>query len=279
MAFLLYPTRKRINIKCMVCLLLIIPLNLFAATVESLNDRYNDTTIDCDNGTPAYYCSGVLVRGTAGTASLGVYPWEPSEHAIELGSVSFSYLRKDINVDKLFRTNGFLFLTQDEALASGLDVKYRCSFPYEADTLARPFHGCGTRQEPIVENCNELGVNTISNWLLYMDLINSNIEEMCSFSTDNSNDFFTSIIAHDMGKEYLPSLELPTYGDYNEILVEVWNKGQLLPIEAFWFIEGDEKAKEEALNDRYWYFVEFGIEVPVVSIDLSNKETPFIYEM
>ena len=243
---------------------------------HELNTRYANAVDVCDNNRPAYYCSGVLIRGTASTASDKYKPWEPSEHAITLGSTSFSFLRKDINIKKLYRTNGFLFNEQSESEEQGTDIAYHCSFPYEADTLSRPGHGCSTPAPETAASCASLGINNVTQWLEYMVSINSKIESMCSFSTDSPTAFLTSILAHDSGQTNLvPAPDIPEDGDYNEILLQTWALHQTLPVQAFWFIEGDETAKAEALNDRESYYVERGIYVPVVIINLKKHDAPF----
>lgn len=258
------------NIKLILFGIIAISSPAHSGIITDLNARFTNTAVECDNNRPAFYCSGVLIRGTAGTASEYYKPWGPSEHAINLGSTSFSYLRKDIKIDKLYRTHGYLLTSQNEAVATGLAIDYRCSYPYEADTLARGESGC-------TPSCESLGVTSINQWLDYMPTINSNIELMCSFDANDPYSYFTSIIAHNLGETYLePELNLPEGGDYNEVLLKTWDMDQSLPIEAFWFLEGDVVAESKALNDREVYFFDRGINLPVVKIDLSNKDNPFI---
>ncbi|TGZ35258.1 hypothetical protein EQ875_01537 [Photobacterium damselae subsp. damselae] len=85
-----------------------------ASILDDLNSRFHNTVDSCSGGTPAYYCSGVLIRATG--EGYGYYPWNPSPSATELGSVSFSYLRNDIKIIKLFHNNGFVFKSQSQSI-------------------------------------------------------------------------------------------------------------------------------------------------------------------
>ncbi|MCM8744145.1 hypothetical protein NFC82_24360, partial [Pseudomonas koreensis] len=73
----------------------------FAATgpevAQLLNNRYQNTTADCVGDHPAYFCSGVLVRGSPETGEF----WKHNAIATQLGAESFSYLRADLGTRQL----------------------------------------------------------------------------------------------------------------------------------------------------------------------------------
>ncbi|MCD9116521.1 hypothetical protein LT249_15940, partial [Pseudomonas bijieensis] len=64
--------------------------------VQLLNNRYRYAPQQCPNNQPAYFCSGVLVSGLAG--SFTVKFWEHGPTAIALGARDFSYLRSDLGI-------------------------------------------------------------------------------------------------------------------------------------------------------------------------------------
>lgn len=106
-----------------------------------LNTRYEDTRTTCDNNTPAYYCNGVMSRGTINST---YDPWDPSPTQITKGSISFTYLRRDASITDPYRDSGLLVLSQQEAINQGKQHDVVCSFPHDGWTdVARTNLGCG----------------------------------------------------------------------------------------------------------------------------------------
>ncbi|EIO4563796.1 hypothetical protein LQM11_004435 [Vibrio parahaemolyticus] len=248
-----------------------------ANILDDLNNRFHNTVDSCDGNTPAYYCSGVLIRATGN--SDGYYPWNPSPSATELGSVSFSYLRNDIKIIELFHNNGFVFKSQSQSIDEGININYRCAFPFEALTINRENHGCGSYiSEEQPNNCSSAGISHLYEWTQYIQNEGNHIgKAQCSFDAEQSSEFILSIKAHDVGRFDLNDTILTIYAErYNEVLLEVWEQDQLVPIEAFWYISGDEDALNNALYDRERYLEVTGNYVEVVEINLNNLHSPFI---
>ncbi|TGZ35259.1 hypothetical protein EQ875_01538 [Photobacterium damselae subsp. damselae] len=63
---------------------------------------------------------------------------------------------------------------------------------------------------------------------------------------------------------------------YNEVLLEVWEQDQSVPLEAFWYLSGDEESLNNALYDRERYLEVTGNYVEIVELDLTNLHAPFI---
>jgi hypothetical protein len=61
-------------------------------TAQLLNKRYQNTTAECPGANPAYFCSGVLVRGSNPALEF----WKHGEVATQLGAEAFVYLRTDL---------------------------------------------------------------------------------------------------------------------------------------------------------------------------------------
>ncbi|EHJ9985309.1 hypothetical protein KB976_004447 [Vibrio parahaemolyticus] len=248
-----------------------------ADILNDLNERFHNTVDSCEGETPAYYCSGVLIRATG--SSDGYYPWNPSPNATELGSVSFSYLRNDIKINDLWGNNGYIFKSQSDAISENTAINYRCSYPYEAVTANRGQNGCGELNIDEQENnCYLLGVQSLYSWSEFIIQKNSHISSaQCSFDATNALEFILSLKAHDVGRFDLDDSIITGFGVlYNEILLEVWEQNQPVPLEAFWYMSGDEDALNNALYDRERYLEVTGNYVEIVELDLTNLHTPFI---
>ncbi len=247
-----------------------------ADILNDLNNRYHNTVDACDGNTPAYYCSGVLIRATG--YSGGYYPWNPSPSATKLGSVSFSYLRNDMKISELWNNNGYIFKSQSDAVSENTAINYRCSYPYEALSVNRGKNGCGEINNDEQENnCYLLDAQFLHSWSEFIIQKNTHISiAQCSFDATNTLEFILSLKAHDVGRFDFDDSILMGLGErYNEVLLEVWEQDQLVPIESFWYLSGDEDALNNALYDRERYLEVTGNYVEVVELDLNNLYTPF----
>ncbi|WP_262415907.1 hypothetical protein [Pseudomonas fluorescens] len=77
-------------------------------TAQLLNSRYQNTTAECVGANPAYFCSGVLVRGSDPALEF----WKHGEVATQLGAEAFLYLRTDLGTRTLSSANGVIFSDQ-----------------------------------------------------------------------------------------------------------------------------------------------------------------------
>lgn len=122
----------------------------------ALNTRYADTRTTCDNGEPAYYCNGVMTRGTINST---YDPWDPSPTQVQKGSISFTYLRKDALVINPYQDSGLILLSQQDAINQGKQHDVVCSFPHDGWTDLRGTNlGCGFRtkgSEPLAKLLGE----------------------------------------------------------------------------------------------------------------------------
>jgi hypothetical protein len=120
---------------------------------DELNTRYNATPASCANGQPSNYCSGVTIRGTDNG---NFDPWDPSPTQQRKGSVSFTYLRKDAKITTLFKTSGYIWLSEEQAIQQGKKQEYLCFYVQDAhtDIVGRPGYGCGLQtraNEPLID--------------------------------------------------------------------------------------------------------------------------------
>ena len=105
------------------------------ALVTDLNNKYTSSISQCSNGTPAYYCSGVLLRAVDHSTFFKF--WDYGSAATKLGSVAFTYIRSDVESTTLNgnRKSGFILKDQTSALAADKALNLRCIFPFPTESL------------------------------------------------------------------------------------------------------------------------------------------------
>ncbi|BBP69654.1 hypothetical protein PHLH6_16580 [Pseudomonas sp. Seg1] len=247
------------------------------ALVTDLNARYFSTVAQCSNGTPAYYCSGVLLRAVDYSTFFKF--WDYGSQATKLGSVAFTYVRSDIGSTTLNgnRKSGFILKDQTSALAAGKALSLRCIFPFPTESLnLRADHGCGfapgaAQAEPDLANCAKLSGSpvTTSAWLRNFLENQSLPRNQCSLSTVVAAQFKASLEAHTlMGAAWTAK---PM-----EVLVKTWDesKPEKLPVEAVFYDASTPAKVEDARKFQREYYLETSIYVPIVRLNLTdaNKE-------
>lgn len=242
------------------------------ALVDSLNARYKNVTERCDGVAPAYYCSGILLRGL--TYSAAYKFWTHSPAAANLGSLTFTYIRKDMAIRSLVNNSkaGMVFSDQNTALAQTKAQTVRCIYPFATATQnsGRREHGCGMRNSPPQSDadpasCDQLTPPslTINSWLAEFSSASNNRANQCSLSAINADQFYAALQVHDQADAGL--LNYP-----NEVLVATWDESapEKLPIDAF-FYSAMAGSLDEARALREDYFQVTGSRLPLVKLDLS----------
>lgn len=240
---------------------------------QELNARYADTRMTCDDGKPAYYCNGIIIRSTEN----GNYdPWNPSPAAVKLGGVSFSYLRKDAYVGGLYHYSGFIFMPQSIATAQGKLVNYLCIYAYDAGTLVgtRGAQGCGLKPRSAIDadpsTCGNVGVRTVAQWYAYTKTI-ANRDYQCSLSTADATQFAASFQVRAKRPANMDAL-------WNEMMVKTWpqNIPAQLPLESFFYTTATGRAEAKTYQTKY--NARTGKWLPIVKLNLANLATnPFSY--
>ena len=238
-----------------------------AATAARLNTRYHDTAATCPDNKPAYNCNGIIIRSTES----GAYdPWNPSPQAINLGGVSFSYMRLDAHVTNLYHPSGFILQPPADVTPPRMALQYLCIYAYDAGTLvgARGDKGCALKARTL-GSCTSVGVSTSEQWYAYTQTI-PNRDYQCSLSTDDPVQFQTSLAVR---ANRPPNMD----ASWNELMVADWgqDKGATLPMEAI-FYKGtglaDAKEFQRKLKARN------NIWLPVIKLDLNQlNDSPFSY--
>ncbi|OUM73550.1 hypothetical protein [Pseudomonas caspiana] len=233
---------------------------------DRLNARYNDTADDCD-GQPAFYCNGVIIRMT--TYGAGFHSWNPNPAAIT--DVSFSYLRKDLNMTHAAFMGaieqGYVF---KDAASFGRSGNYplvvRCAFAYDAGTSARTNEGCGAyiNFPTNSDACESLGITTLEAWKTHFFSIPDDTKygHQCGFNADQRG-FAVTLKAR-------ANPLAPENVWHNEMLIDRWpqNIPDQLPIEAFFYVYDQSRALglEGAKYIQRDYYQQSGRTVPVISV-------------
>lgn len=196
------------------------------ATVERINHNYNATVTECrepDTDAPRghYYCSGVTLR----MVDDGPFnPWDYSEFAKRTGATSYTWLRKDLSIDKLVRPAGFILRTPSDAHALNLPVMetgFMCIYAFDGFTGSeRRWHGCGTYNQALPENhqarsatvpanrnqalawgsCDSRGIDTADQWRQNFRYVRTDMNRIqvtqCSWNAEQPGDWNAMVDVH-----------------------------------------------------------------------------------
>ncbi|NID16031.1 Ig-like domain-containing protein [Luteibacter yeojuensis] len=247
------------------------------ASAAELTEWYNSTVDDCGNpGLFAALCSGVMLRATENNPTF--LPWDPSPGSITNGGVSFSWLRQDNNFAQLVFSyrNGFIFYpVLKTPPGKNSNIAVLCVFPMDANTAARPtLQGCGpnTAFPADSQPCTNLGISTASAWLARFNTGTDRYDRQCGWSVregerDQASRFVAAIGAR-LG------MDDAFWRVQNEVRLATWatGTGANLPIQSFFYIDGDLTARTKAQNDQLRYFQYFGQVVPIIRLTLPASK-------
>ncbi len=258
-----------------------------ADILEAMNRNYNESQTNCrEQGSGAarghYYCSGVLVR----TVDDGNFtPWSYSASAIRLGATSYSWIRQDINTNRLFHRAGFILRNKTEAITHGLpglETGFICIYPFNASTSSNLNHqGCGLRtlRSSFEQNntrnnnsayawgsCEAAGITTLAQWEQYYS---QNGTRQCSWNIDNQTGW----------NAVISSMNNHNSTAHNEILLNNYNNGDAMPryIAAFFYDVRIAGALADAQNFQRKLDAN-GYNVPILRLDFTAaKANRFAY--
>ncbi|MGG7676034.1 hypothetical protein [Pseudomonas sp. WC2] len=224
-----------------------------------LNTRYTDTASTCLGGKAAFYCNGVLLRGTQ--ASTAFHMWNPSPVSQGNKGVSFSYLRKDAGLTRLLVQQGFIVRESFAPAATPMNV--RCGFPFDGNSAYPVPDVCRVRG-PM---CDELGITTVQAWA---DRYATNPRSSCAFNIDPEQ--------FQLNIDVRPSV---TNGDsWNEVIIETWPQDipSQIPLEVFYYSHASNGLSQAQFGQRD-YFQTTGRFLPIVQVNLEAADGQvFSYE-
>lgn len=237
-----------------------------AELADRLNARYADTARACPHDSPAYFCSGVLIR-MARTLT-------PTEGQMDRDGLAFSYLRADVGTSELWYGAAAGFSVQNWSDQIN-PLRFRCVFAYDGATNSRP-DACGEQSSSTTppgssRPCAEQGIADVTSWIAhFISLEHPNYN--CSFTGD-TEPFQLSIDV----REAFPDPEDRRY--WNEVIIGAWPADEIsaLPIDSF-FYQADPAphGRNEAIRLQHEFFELSGRTVPVLRLTLTEPE-PFEY--
>lgn len=287
---------------------------------DRLNTNYNNTTSECtenDSGTPRgyYYCSGVLIRGTAAG---NFYPWDASPNSNIVGAVPYTWIRKDLSTDHLYNTSGYILRAPIDAVKLGLppnDIGWRCMFPFDGwtGTGANGMTGCDSISQqkaadvgypwqqipppgPVTRNtyawgsCGKIGVVEVNGWWNYFKAHGYRLWDQCSWNVEDPEGWKALVEAHQqpVPEPYPAPFDSSWYATgWIEMLRVIGTSagGTTAHIDAFFYDSRDAAAMSEAkkLQQKYRAYIARRQQAhpipPIVKIDFSQApENRFSYQ-
>lgn len=235
-------------------------------TAQLLNQRYRNTSAECVGGNPAYFCSGVLVRGSDGLQEF----WKHSETSIQLGAQSFNYLRADLDTRTIGQPHGIIFSDAFTAIGQGKPLDVLCAYPFEFPVQGtRPDSGCGwvaaVSSEQDISSCSGQGVTDVQGWLTHFQQEGQQAAGQCSLSSRDPALFMASLIAHQQ-------IDAQWSAQAAMVQIRNWNEqtpGQL-PLLGLFYDVNRSQSLLGAQKDQRDYFVATGDWLPILRMDLSQ---------
>ncbi|MGF6131991.1 hypothetical protein ABIA54_000852 [Pseudomonas sp. EB276 TE3739] len=235
-------------------------------TAQLLNRRYQNTVAECVGANPAYFCSGVLVRGSSESGEF----WKHGDVATQLGAESFAYLRADLGTRTLAQPNGMIFSDSFTAIGQGKSLDVLCAYPFElALDGNRPDFGCATqtalKHARDVSSCAAQGVTDATGWLSHFQEQGQQPQRQCSLSSLVPSQFKASLVAHQ-------GLEDDWSARPMQLQVRNWaiDAPAQLPIQALFYDITKTGALLGAQTDQRDYFNATGDWLPLLRMDLTQ---------
>lgn len=246
-------------------------------TANELTQRYYNTTMACDGNTPAYMCSGIMLRVLGGYSDK-YHAWDPSPFSVSSGATSFSYLRQDTKFGKLaFGYNsGLILYPQLQAPKGTLQVTAKCYFPIDSDTALRSDSGCGEHADHLdtSDSCDHYDIGDADSWYAhYMDAgsVATRRRHQCGFYLDDRVDNQQARDNFVLALQAQQKLGKEGFATQNEFRLTTWKAGipSQLPIQAFFYL-ANTNGRTNAQMYQKDYFKSTQKFVPVIQLTLPT---------
>ncbi|WP_150698264.1 hypothetical protein [Pandoraea terrae] len=223
---------------------------------------------------PAYYCSGVLLRPLR-SGSADVF-WQPQPVETALGSVPFTYLRRDVAISSLPSSAGFIFMDTLTAAGQGKPFDVRCAYPLDVTlTEGVADHGCALSanlaQNVDPSSCAPLGVTDAPTWLAYYAAQG----KQCSLSALDARQFKSSLEAHNAVAEMGGA-------NINAMLVTAWDvvHPETVPVQALFYDIGHGGQLSQPQRYQKQYFDATGQWLPILRLFFAEDgQASFGYDV
>lgn len=249
-------------------------------TALELSQQYFDTRMQCEDGSPAYMCTGVMLRSNK-SYSDEYHVWDPSPFSTSTGGTSFSWLRSDTRYAHLaFGYNsGFILFPQQKAPDDNVKVNALCYFLLDASSASRDNHGCGaaTQDFPTTsDTCDHYSITTPEKWIEHYQSETSKPQlHQCGFDltgdkTVAAERFRVATKAHDL-------LGTKGFSELNEFRLATWESGKAgqLPLQAFFYV-ADTTGLSDAQHYQLDYYNQTKAFLPVIRITMPKTETAHV---
>jgi hypothetical protein len=218
-----------------------------------LNARYMNTSPTCQGGKTAFYCNGVLLRGTQ--ASSAFHMWNPSPGSVANNGVSFTYLRKDAGLSKPVYQQGFII--RESFAPASIPLTVRCAYPFDGATSVATQDTCRLRSQM----CDELGITSVQAWV---NRYAANPRSSCAFNIDPAQ--------FQLNIDVRPSV--PSGDGWNEVMIQTWpqNIPLQIPLQVFYYSLKGHYSSNGFLQAQFGqrdYFQTTERFLPVVKLDLE----------
>ena len=239
----------------------------------NLSKQYINSVDSCSENSPAFNCSGILLRGTNHSSSY--FAWNPSPASVTSGGVSFSYLRKDSKYTKLAFSydNGFFIYPKYSTPEGKIDLDVLCSFPIDAASDHRDDAGCGmyTGKSESVQ-CQLQGITNADGWYNHYVKYNRSHASECGFGLTedyaNVTDAFNQTILS------MAKISSESINAQNELRIATWQQDipTKLPIQAFFYTNSSGLVDAQA-DQTDFYNQTNGMFVPVIKLTLPTSQS------
>lgn len=252
-------------------------------TAAAMQKNFDTSPERCgSDASAAYECSGVLLRSTR--PSPAYHTWHHSQNSKTKGSVSFSYLRADIPIERLAEDgrSGFTLYPLQQRPQDSLQYEVLCTWPTDGDSWTRDTRGCGdnSRTTQVEALCHKQGIATAEDWIDNYRR-SGDYKNQCAFDAQHANaierasTFYQGIRVRQLYRQELPY-------PWNEVMVGAWDetKSSTLPIQSFFYIAGLPDALEQARADQQDWLDTNANFIPVIRIELPKNpggSTTFSY--
>ena len=197
---------------------------------------------------------------------------------LERNAASFSYLRVDTGIKKLYSNGAGIILAALPA-SSTTAFSVRCAFPTNAATQYRP-DGCGETSWEIPglerewsRHCDEQGIADGETWLAHFNKIKRSYLYACAFRP-SAEQFAWSV-------EFRKFLPDNFREDWNEVVTSAWTLADMdkVPFQAFFYNVADLQGRDQAKQLQREFYSETSVLLPIVRINLlASDQRIFEYD-
>jgi len=247
---------------------------------QKVINRYKETSESCSGNSPAWQCSGLIIRTTDN------YPFTvPQNNPV----ASYSYVRSDTNTAGLWAKPQGVILNPESVKNKNA---VQCIYPMDADSWSdhgrdKTHYYCNYKTGPVnisMDDYSSCGNDThvvpasgTNAGTMAHNFYNTyskgfSRDKQCSFSVKDATQFYASILASAFNKPISAGMS------WNELILIPHYTQQAMPdADAFWYQNGNEGAKKKAEKYAQDYADNRGVRVPVIGITWNQGGSSTVF--